>query len=107
MTITKVHIGDSEELLPEVQTPFLPVYAAFRDVMIHKDGPPVTLEHVIEAVVSLALTAAINMRLQFKDDPNCPSVEGLSRVLCFHIMVGARDAERELSQHMGDGATRQ
>jgi hypothetical protein len=104
MTTTKLVLG-GDETPAEITTPFLPVYVAFRDVLTGSER--VTVEHVIEAVVSVALTAAINMKIQFRDDPNCPSVEGLVRVLCVHMMGAAKDAERELAEQTGAGATRQ
>jgi len=101
-------LSDKSEGDPSL--PFWPVYVAMREVMTRSKAP-LTLEQVVDGVVSLVLTAAINIHLTFKEnaksEDSVPTIESIVQVICLQAMKAAPDAAGELASHFGVGEQKQ
>jgi hypothetical protein len=95
-----------DEAMPPSVSPFRPVFVAFADVIRQNPGE-ITVGNIVEAVASIALTAAINIRLQNAHNAECPDLVGLGQLLCGHIMQAVTEAGPDLAEQMGEGATKQ
>jgi ribosomal protein L13E len=92
------------ETVPD-ESPFAPVFVAMKEIMTTRGA---SVGQVMDATVSIMLTTALNLHVQFRrDDPESPSVERIMRVLCIHAMQAAHEAEAGAAAAMGVGATKQ
>lgn len=101
----KLFPDDGTPILPS--HPFAPVYEQFRDIA---KAETATVQHVVECVVTIALTAAANMKTTFdsiereRGNDSCPLTHAaIVRTLCMHIM----EASKEVAESVGEGATKQ
>lgn len=99
------------EIPPEIaerykDSPFLPVCVAFHDVLRNYRGE-LTVGQLLDAAVSIAVTSAINLHIQYLHDPNGPSITAFASEICHSIMEAAAKAEAEFAQQTGQGATKQ
>lgn len=89
--------------------PFAPVYAAMRGVMTGEK--PLSLEQVVDGVVSIVVTAALNIHVSLKDretpEQPAPGAQSIANMLCFHIMKATQEAVEKAREEIGLGATKQ
>lgn len=102
-----IYIGDEN---PPKELPFAPVYEAMRDVMT-KGEKPLTFGQIMDGVVSLVVTATLNIHVSLRDadpdNPEVPSPKSIAQSFCFHIMRATAEAEEGARQRIGLGVTKQ
>ena len=100
MTIYIVYGDGTGQIAPH--HPFSPVYEKFRDVCQSREGE-LTVMQVMECVVTLAITASLNMKATFDSGGKPLTMDEIAQSICFQIMCGVKEA----SDAVGAGATKQ